>query len=46
MEEAYEDLPEEVEADPVRESYLALFEKDRARSKAAKRRALRNREAP
>ena len=46
MKEAYEDLPEEVEADPVREDYLALFEKDRARAKAAKRRALRNREAP
>lgn len=46
MEDAYDDLPEEAEADPVREEYLALFEKDRARAKAAKRRALRSREAP
>lgn len=46
MEEARSTLPEEVEVDPVREDYLALFAKDRARAKAARRRVLRTREAP
>lgn len=40
MQGARGELPDEVEVDPVREDYLALFQKDRARAKAAKRRAL------
>ena len=46
MEAARDELPDDVEVDPVREDYLALFAKDRARAKAAKRRALWTREAP
>jgi hypothetical protein len=46
MEAAREELPDEVEVDGVREDYLALFVKDRARAKAAKRRALWTRDAP
>ena len=46
MQSAREELPEEVEVDPVREDYLTLFTKDRARAKAAKRRALWTRDAP
>lgn len=46
MEEAAAGLPDEVEVDTVKEDYLTLFEKDRARAKAAKRRALWTREAP
>jgi len=40
MEAARPEMPEEVELDAVREDYVALFAKDRARAKAAKRRAL------
>ena len=40
------ELPDEVDVDPVREDYLTLFAKDRARAKAAKRRALWTRESP
>jgi hypothetical protein len=40
MEAARDDLADEVEIDAVREDYLALFSRDRARAKAAKRRAL------
>ena len=46
MEAAREGLPDEVEVDAVREDYLTLFAKDRARAKAAKRRALWTRESP
>jgi len=46
MEEAAREMPEEVEVDGVKEDYLTLFEKDRARAKAAKHRALWTREAP
>ena len=46
MEAARDGLPDRVEADTVKEDYLALFEKDRARAKAAKRRALWTRESP
>jgi len=38
MEAARAELPDEVEIDGVKEDYLALFAKDRARAKAAKRR--------
>ena len=40
MEAARQELPEEIEVDAVREDYLTLFARDRARAKAAKRRAL------
>jgi hypothetical protein len=46
MEAARDQLPDDVEVDAVREDYLALFAKDRARAKAAKRRALWTRESP
>ncbi len=46
VEEARRDLPEESEVDGVREDYLTLFEKDRARARAAKRRAVWTRETP
>ena len=46
MREARAELPDYVEGDLVREDYLGLFAKDRARAKAAKRRALWTREAP
>lgn len=44
MEEARPELPDEVEVDGTREDYLALFKKDRARARAAKRRAVWTRE--
>ncbi|MEM7433861.1 MAG: phosphatase domain-containing protein [Myxococcota bacterium] len=40
MEEAKPRLPEEVRVDPTRVEYPALFRKDRARARAAKRRAV------
>jgi len=40
MEEARPELPDEVEVDPTREDYVTLFDKDRARARAAKRRAV------
>lgn len=46
MEAARAELPDEVEVDTVKEDYLTLFAKDRARAKAAKRRALWTRESP
>jgi len=46
MEAARAGLPDRVEADTVTEDYLALFKKDRARAKAAKRRALWTRQSP
>ena len=46
MEQAAAELPQEVEVDAVKEDYLTLFEKDRARAKAAKRRVLWTRESP
>ena len=46
MEQAAQELPREVEVDAVKEDYLTLFEKDRARTKAAKRRVLWTRESP
>jgi hypothetical protein len=46
MEAARVDLPDEVEVDGVKEDYLTLFAKDRARAKAAKRRVLWTRESP
>jgi hypothetical protein len=46
MERAAPELPREVEVDGVREDYLTLFEKDRARAKAAKRRVLWTRDSP
>jgi hypothetical protein len=46
MQTARGELPDGVEVDAVREEYLALFTKDRARAKAAKRRALWTRETP
>jgi hypothetical protein len=44
MEEARPELPEEVEVTPTQEDYMTLFEKDRARARAAKRRAVWTRE--
>ena len=46
MKEAREELPDEVVVEPVQEDYVALFAKDRARAKAAKRRALWTRDTP
>jgi hypothetical protein len=46
MQAARAELPDQVEVDAVKEDYLALFAKDRARAKAAKRRALWTRESP
>lgn len=46
MEEARSELPEEVEVDATQEDYLTLFNKDRARARAAKRRAVWTRETP
>jgi hypothetical protein len=46
MEAARAELPKQVEVDTVKEDYLALFARDRARAKAAKRRALWTRESP
>jgi len=46
MEAARAELPDQVEVDAVNEDYLALFAKDRARAKAAKRRALWTRDSP
>jgi hypothetical protein len=46
MEAARAELPCQVEVDAVNEDYLALFAKDQARAKAAKRRALWTRESP
>ena len=46
MGESRDDLPEEVEVDPTREHYPTLFRKDRARARAAKRRAVWTRETP
>jgi hypothetical protein len=46
MESARGQLPDEAEVDAVKEDYLALFAKDRARAKAAKRRALWTPETP
>ena len=46
MEQAARELPREVEVDAVKEDYLTLFEKDRARTNAAKRRVLWTRESP
>ena len=46
MEAARDDLADEVEVDAVREDYLALFSRDRARANAAKRRALWTRDTP
>ena len=46
MEAAREQLPDEVEVDPVRGDYLEIFAKDRARAKAAKRRARWTRDEP
>ncbi|MGB8329454.1 MAG: phosphatase domain-containing protein, partial [Polyangiales bacterium] len=46
MESARADLPSEVEVDLVKADYLTLFARDRARAKAAKRRALWTRETP
>jgi hypothetical protein len=46
METARAELPDEVEVDSVKEDYLTLFAKDRARAKAAKRRALWTRDSP
>ncbi|MDH3199990.1 MAG: hypothetical protein OEM15_03755 [Myxococcales bacterium] len=46
MEEARPELPEEVEVDGTKEDYLSLFKRDRARARAAKRRAVWTRETP
>jgi len=46
MEAARAELPDDVEVDTVKEDYLTLFAKDRARAKAAKRRVLWTRESP
>jgi hypothetical protein len=46
MEQARDGLADDVEIDVVQEDYLALFARDRARAKAAKRRALWTRESP
>jgi len=46
MEAARSELPNQVEVDLVKEDYLTLFAKDRARAKAAKRRALWTRDSP
>ncbi len=46
MEAARPELPDEVTVEPVTEDYVALFERDRARAKAAKRRVLWTRESP
>jgi hypothetical protein len=46
MEAARAERPCQVEVDAVNEDYLALFAKDQARAKAAKRRALWTRESP
>lgn len=46
MEAARAELPDEVEVDAVREDYLALFAKDRARAQAGKRRAKWTRDSP
>jgi hypothetical protein len=46
MEAARAELPDEVEVDSVKEDYLTLFARDRARAKAAKRRALWTRDSP
>jgi len=46
MQAARRDLPDQVEVDLVKEDYLTLFAKDRARAKAAKRRALWTRGSP
>jgi hypothetical protein len=46
MENAAPELPPEVDVDAVREDYLTLFERDRARAKAAKRRVLWTRDTP
>lgn len=46
MEAALDDLPDHVDVDTVQEDYLELYAKDRARAKAAKRRALWTRESP
>jgi hypothetical protein len=43
---ARDELPDEVQVDAVKEDYLTLFSKDRARAKAAKRRALWTRDSP
>ena len=46
MSASREELPESVEVTAVDEDYLTLFTNDRARAKAAKRRALWTRETP
>jgi hypothetical protein len=46
MESARAQLPDEAEVDAVKDDYLTLFAKDRARAKAAKRRALWTPQAP
>jgi hypothetical protein len=46
MEEARPDLPEEIEVDAVRDDYLTLFKRDRARARAAKRRAVWTPDSP
>ena len=45
MQAARAELPDQVDVDAVKEDYLVLFTKDRARAKAAKRRALWTRES-
>lgn len=45
MEAARDVLPDRVEVDAVREDYVTLFGKDRARAKAGKRRALWSRDS-
>jgi hypothetical protein len=45
MEAARSELPDEAKVDAVKEDYLTLFAKDRARAKAAKRRVLWTRES-
>ena len=46
MRAARPELPDDVSVEPIREDYLELFAKDRARAKAAKRRVLWTRENP
>jgi len=46
MKAVRDELPDEIEVDPVQEDYLTLFAKDRARAKAGKRRARWTRESP
>lgn len=46
MEQAATDLPREAVVDGTQEDYLTLFQRDRARAKAAKRRVLWTRETP